>query len=445
MRSKTIRYTLFTLLLLLTAACDTLDQEPQISIDSEQVLTTQEGAEAVLIATYAAMEAFLPEEIMFSAVMSDEADHTGSFTEWTEFDNNNVNPSNIEVEEYWQDVYRMINSANYVIVDAPGIEFTNNNRKAQVVGEAQALRAIGYFYLVRWFGGVPIITTPTRTIADISTPTRETASDVYAFIISQLLEARSLVQTSGPIGFIDSHVINGILARVYLQNGQYQEALDATELILATGEFTVLEPLFRLYGDPFQESPGGLNSLESLWEWQNGNGLAFFGFRPAFGGRYEYAPSLDLAFSIEPGDARTPYVIQIQEGQRVVGKYFRIRNSSDHFYMMRLAEILLIRAEAQVRTGVTDFTEPLSFVNLIRQRALLPPIPIEDADSPERMLQFILLERRIELAFEGHRWHDLVRTGDFQFLLGLSEEQTRWPIPQGEIDVNGNLVQNGGY
>lgn len=444
MLSNNYKYTLF-ILLLLVVACDTLDQEPQISIDSEQVLTTQEGAEAVLIATYAAMEAFLPEEIMFSAVMSDEADHTGSFTEWTEFDNNNVNPSNIEVEEYWQDVYRMINSANYVIVDAPGIEFTNNNRKAQVVGEAQALRAIGYFYLVRWFGGVPIITTPTRTIADISTPTRETASDVYAFIINQLLEARSLVQTSGPIGFIDSHVINGILARVYLQNGQYQEALDATELILATGEFTVLEPLFRLYGDPFQESPGGLNSLESLWEWQNGNGLAFFGFRPAFGGRYEYAPSLDLAFSIEPGDARTPYVIQIQEGQRVVGKYFRIRNSSDHFYMMRLAEILLIRAEAQVRTGVTDFTEPLSFVNLIRQRALLPPIPIEDADSPERMLQFILLERRIELAFEGHRWHDLVRTGDFQFLLGLSEEQTRWPIPQGEIDVNGNLVQNGGY
>lgn len=408
-------------------------------------MTNQEGAEAVLIATYAAMEAFLPEEIMFSAVMSDEADHTGSFTEWTEFDNNNVNPSNIEVEEYWQDVYRMINSANYVIIDAPGIEFTSNNRKAQVVGEAQALRAIGYFYLVRWFGGVPIITAPTRTIADISTPSRETGSDVYDFIISELIEARSLVQTTGPIGFIDSHVINGILARVYLQRGQYQEALDATELILASGEFTVLEPLFRLYGDPFQESPGGLNSLESLWEWQNGNGLAFFGFRPAFGGRYEYAPSLDLAFSIEPGDARTPYIIQIQEGQRVVGKYFRIRNSSDHFYMMRLAEILLIRAEAQVRTGVTDFTEPLSFVNLIRQRAFLPPIPVEEADSAERMLQFILLERRIELAFEGHRWHDLVRTGDFQFLLGLSEEQTRWPIPQGEIDVNGNLIQNGGY
>ena len=431
-------------LVVLAAGCDTLDQNPQISVDSQEVLTTEDGAESVLIATYAAMESFMPEEIMFSAVMSDEADHTGSFTEWREFDNNTINPSNIEVEEYWQDVYRMINSANYVLADASVIAFANPNRLQNVLGEAQALRAIGYFHLVRWFGGVPLVTLPTRTIEDITTPERSSEEDVYAFIIAELESARSLVRPTGPIGFIDSHVIDGLLARVYLHTGRYREAADAAALVLASGQFPFLEPLFRLYGDPFQDSPGGLNSLESIWEWQDGNGLAFFGFRPAFGGRYEYAPSIEFAFSIEPNDARIPFLVQVQEGQRVVGKYFRIRDSSDHFFMMRLAEVLLIRAEALVRSGETDFSEPLQLVNAIRQRALLDPIALESVPSAEQMLALILDERRSELGFEGHRWHDLVRTGAYQ-LLGLSASQTRWPIPQGEIDVNPNLTQNPGY
>lgn len=431
-------------LILAIAGCDTLDQNPQISVDSQEVLTTEDGAESVLIATYAAMESFMPEEIMFSAVISDEADHTGSFTEWREFDNNTINPSNIEVEEYWQDVYRMINSANYVLADAPVITFANPNRLQNVLGEAQALRAIGYFHLVRWFGGVPIITLPTRTIEDISTPQRSSEADVYAFILAELESARSLVRPTGPVGFIDSHVIDAYLARIYLHMGRYQEAADAAALVLSSGQFPFLEPLFRLYGDPFQDSPGGLNSLESIWEWQDGNGLAFFGFRPSFGGRYEYAPSIEFAFSIEPNDARIPFLVQVQEGQRVVGKYFRIRDSGDHFFMMRLAEVLLVRAEALVRAGGTDFTEPLQFVNAIRGRALLEPLELESVASAEQMLQIITQERRSELAFEGHRWHDIVRTGEYQ-LLGLTEAQTRWPIPQGEIDVNSNLSQNPGY
>jgi hypothetical protein len=436
----------FLLVALLPAGgCDTLDQEPQISIDSKDVLTTEDGAESVLIATYAAVEAFMPEEIMFSAVISDEADHTGSFTEWTEFDNNNVNPSNIEVEEYWQDVYRMINSANYVLADAPSIAFADENRLAQILGEAKALRALGYFHLIRWFGGVPIVTTPTRGIEDIGTPARNTAAEVYAFVVSELLDARALVRTNGPIGFIDSHVVNGLLARAYLHTGQYAEAADAAGLVLASGQFPVLEPLQRLYGDPTQDSPGGLNSLESVWEWQDGNGLAFFGFRPAFGGRYEYAPSLDFTFSLEPGDGRNPFLVRAQEGLRVVGKYFRIRDSSDHFFMMRLTEILLIRAEALVGAGATDFTEPLEYVNVIRQRAFLDPIPVEAVTTAEEMAQLILAERRIELGFEGQRWHDLVRTGEYDLVLGITEDQTRWPIPQGEIDVNPNLAQNSGY
>ena len=445
MHSPPILKVALCVFLLTHLGCDTLDQDPQISIDAEQVLTTEEGAESVLIATYAAVESFMSEEIMFSAVMSDEADHTGSFTEWAEFDNNNVLPSNIEIEEYWQDVYRMINSANYVLADVPAIEFASQNRKGYILGEAQALRALGYFYLVRWFGGVPIITLPTRTIADISTPPRNTEQEVYAFIINELIEARTLVRQTGPLGFIDSHVIDGILARVYLHAEQYREAADVANTILNSGQFPVLEPLFRLYGDPFQQSPGGLNSLESIWEWQDGNGLAFFGFRPSFGGRYEYAPSLELVLGIEPGDARTPFIVQIQEGQRVVGKYFRIRDSGDHFFMIRLAEILLIRAEALVRSGETDFSEPLGYLNLIRQRAALPAIPPESITSGDVLTQLILLERQNELAFEGHRWHDLIRTGNFDTFLGISENQTRWPIPQGELDVNPNLTQNSGY
>ena len=435
--------TLFLALLL--TGCDTLDQNPQISIDSQEVLTTEDGAESVLIATYAGMEAFLQEEIMFSAVISDEADHTGSFTEWAEFDNINVNPSNIEVEEYWQDVYRMINSANYVLADAPTIAFASQSRLNQLLGEAQALRALGYFYLMRWFGGVPLVTTPTRTLADINTPQRSSEDAVLNFVIDELIEARSLVRPVGPIGFVDSQVIDGLLARVYLYAGQYQEAVEATDALLASGQFTLLEPLFRLYGDPFQDSPGGLNSLESVWEWQDGNGLAFFGFRPSFGGRYEYAPTIELLLAIEENDARGPFIIRIQEGQRVVGKYFRIRDSGDHFFMIRLAEVLLTRAEALVRAGATDFTEPLSIVNLIRNRAFLDPIEVETVTTAEQMLQLILAERRIELAFEGHRWHDLARTDALQSTLGIDPTQARWPIPQGEIDVNPNLTQNAGY
>jgi hypothetical protein len=189
------------------------------------------------------------------------------------------------------------------------------------------------------------------------------------------------------------------------------------------------------------------NTSESIFELQftvnNSNSLAFWFFPTAIGGRLGFAPSPGLYDAFEAGDTRRDATIAIQGTQRYGYKYFRIAQGDDNVHVLRLAEQYLIRAEANARLNAPTATVHAD-INVIRQRAGLADLDVA-VTTQAALLDAILQERRVELAFEGHRFADLRRHGKAESVLTLAAHRLLWPVPLYETDVNENLEQNPGY
>ena len=136
---------------------------------------------------------------------------------------------------------------------------------------------------------------------------------------------------------------------------------------------------------------------------------------------------------------------------------YKTRSKYNSIIKIRLADILLLKAEAYVETG--NLQAAAALVNTVRNRAKLADLPATTVSSKEKMADAVLNERRLELAYEGQRWFDLVRTGKVFSILNslntrdsgrlpmtpVTEETVLLPVPQTQIDKNPNLTQNKGY
>jgi hypothetical protein len=178
------------------------------------------------------------------------------------------------------------------------------------------------------------------------------------------------------------------------------------------------------------------NTSESIFEVQysvnNSNSQAFWFFPQALGGRYGYAPSTSLFNAYETADVRRAASIATSGSSRYGNKYFRVANGDDNVIVLRLAEMYLIRAEANARLNADPATVRAD-INIVRRRAGLGDLAAT-ITTQAALFDAILQERRVEFAMEGHRFFDLRRLGRAQQLLG-----------QAERDVNSNLAQNPGY
>ena len=195
------------------------------------------------------------------------------------------------------------------------------------------------------------------------------------------------------------------------------------------------------------------NSQESIFELQyginDGNNQSFWFYPQALGGRWGYAPSLNLFNAFEAGDARRDASIQVAGAGacpaapcRYGFKYHRVATSDDNVPVIRLAEMYLIRAEANARLGAADQTVR-DDLDILRNRAGLADLAV--TVTGPALLAAVLQERRVELAFEGHRFFDLRRFGVATTVLSIAADRQLFPIPQAERDVNINLAQNPGY
>jgi hypothetical protein len=123
---------------------------------------------------------------------------------------------------------------------------------------------------------------------------------------------------------------------------------------------------------------------------------------------------------------------------------FKLATGDDQVYAIRIAEMYLIRAEARAENTTPDLTGALQDLNVIRSRANVPAI-VSVVDKND-LINKILLERRIEFAYESQRWFDLIRKGKAQSILGITDaNKLLFPIPKQQILVNPSLVQNPGY
>ncbi|WEK36491.1 MAG: RagB/SusD family nutrient uptake outer membrane protein [Candidatus Pseudobacter hemicellulosilyticus] len=362
--------------------------------------------------------------------------------------------------EYWRSAYKVIYDANAVmegIAQSTAAALTDSARK-QVTGEALALRAFCYFYLVNFYGDVPLVLS---TDFNGSVKLGRTAvAKVYEQMLTDLTKASNLLNTDFTIAGRERIRINkwfaeALLARVYLYTGNYQRAVEQATNVIGQRSLFSLAPL----PDVFLK-----NSGEAILQLQPTN-QAYFnnatpeGFAIGHDTRVpepNFALSKDLAAAFEPGDKRK------QDWTMAMGEWLapykykvRMENSasygpqSEYYMVMRLAELYLIRAEANILLSDANTVTAVNDLNVLRQRANLDLL--ETTLTAEAVKTAIAQERRVELFAEwGHRWLDLKRTGRATQVLPalsykqpwLGDYQLLYPIPPSEIETNANLQQN---
>lgn len=401
------------------------------------------------------------------------------------------NPANFQIDDYaldatnsnvsrdWAYLYSTIGKTNSVInnvrlVDDPAL---TPDRVEEIVGEASFIRAFMYFQLVQLWGDVPLQLTEVKTISADKLdeiyaqifPARAPASEVYDQIIADLETALTRVKTTDiHKGYATVGAVNAMLAKVYAtrEPHDWDKVKSYCDAVIAGG-YSLLPEYDDLWDNANE------NSAESIFEinYSGGPTDGNWGVKIFRGLDWKKfnLPSNDLvqAFDDENDAIRKAESIIFldvsgkwsdshwpQTEYPFINKYRNFEEGSPQNYIfIRLADILLLKAEALNETGDTEGARGL--VDQIRSRAGLNGTP---ASNQAEMRLAIEKERRLEFAFEGLRWFDLKRTGraievmnnakgpdGISLGYNLTANKLFWPIPQAELDKNSNLIQNEGY
>ncbi|MBF9238215.1 RagB/SusD family nutrient uptake outer membrane protein [Hymenobacter sp. BT683] len=466
------------------ASCkDPLEIEPQQSIDADTAYDTPQKIAAAVVGAYARLDnprlygtdlILVPELLAGNGYVNWE----GSFANYRQIRNHTQISNLSNAEGIWTQAYAAINQANLILANLAVV--TDAGQRSQFEGEALFIRATMHFELVRLYAnqyqpgsantqpGVPINLTAVTSVeqADVQLA-RSTVQEVYTQVIKDLQDAIAKLPDQN-ITRASKYSAQAMLARVYLQQGNYPAARAAADDVINNSGASLQGSVAAIFANR--------NSGESLFEIQQNDqnnagtandGLAtyFAGYSPTGAqdvlyGRGDVAISSGFVNQYEPNDVRgtddlpaltTQKLIYVSDGNNKVGRYRTIkwRTYGQNIPVIRLAEMYLIRAEADVRAG--NAAQARNDINLIRTRSGASP-------KASVTLADVLRERQLELAFEGFRIHDLRRTNGIviqavpatpdspaQPAVPASDPRFVLPIPQREINNNPNLVQNEFY
>ncbi|MBA4322351.1 MAG: RagB/SusD family nutrient uptake outer membrane protein [Odoribacter sp.] len=429
--------------------CDKyLDLEPSQNISENIALTTDENVKNVLIGAYSQFDnpGIYGGGILRNSELlggNTEIQWVGTYIDPRQIFNKTMIASNSEAAVHWSNSYSVINTANNILGALDVVKAADRDR---IQGESLFLRSLMYFDLVRFFAGqynfgaantqfgVPLILTPTRGINESSFVTRNTVDEIYNQVIADLILAASKLPAGNGV-YATKGAANALLARVYLQKGAYANARDAANTVITSALYT----LKTAYADVFNNDN---NSSEDIFATQitpqdRSSAMTEFFSVPIYGGRDGDIDILPAHMALyPPGDARADLFFT-GNGALRTGKW---NNQYGVVNLIRLAEMYLIRAECNIRLSTTIGATPLADYNTIHTRAGL-------AAAGSVVLDDILLERRLELAFEGFKIHDVKRLHLNVGALPYNDAKLLFPIPARELDANPNLKtqQNPGY
>lgn len=459
MKKTYINNIIFTYILLMTlSSCKkALDINPVDTIEQKNALLTSKDVEGALVGAYSDLGSrnffggrpFLIADFLAN---TDAVEWFGTYEELTQAINKSLLKTNVFVDNVWASGYTAINDANNVIA---AIDKVDAAKKSRVEGEAKFIRGAAYFELVRLFGrayndgtpsanpGVPIVLTPTSIVNESSYVSRASVSAVYNQAIADLTDAEAKLPATNGF-FATKSSAAAMLARLYLQMGNYSAAGSAANRVITSGNYH----LTNAFLDAFPKMPEsgkpakpGENTTEDVFAMQVTTLTGFNGFNEfygssTFGGRGDAVISQDwIDVTYTAGDDR---IDAFYDDDDIFTAKFG--NQFGNVPVIRLAEMYLIRAESNVRLapaapigGVT----PLQDLATVRSRAGLTTTTATLAD--------ILNERKLEFAFEGFSLHDAKRTQTNIGSLPWNSTKLVFPIPQREIDANTKLTQNAGY
>ena len=340
-------------------------------------------------------------------------DGTGLAEEITVFDKfTDISTSDIS-EAAWNDSYLGISRANIVLSRIDDIDM-DASLKSRLSGEALFLRSLFYYHLAVAYGNIPLVLTETSSVNEGESHAQVNASAIFNQIIGDLQQAASSLPASyggSDLGRATSGAALALLGKVYLTNGDKQGAANALRQV--TG-YSLVEDYANLWGVENEHNSESIFEVE----FEGGFGDQGNAFTNQFHGDLSASvtsgqrniPERDLVEAFEEGDTRYAATLAgvTEDATGWPIKYgttnpFTEDDAPNNWVVLRYADVLLMLAEA-----VGEGDEGYSLINQVRTRAGLGPI---DASSPGSYDDKLLQERRVELAFENHRWADLLRFG----------------------------------
>ena len=501
-----IKYILFGLLMSFsfTSCSDFLDEKPYSELTNENLgidnttdsvkYTTATQAEQLITAAYGdfASEFWQLDMYIMNDAQSDNA-YAGEDKDQTrQIDELRLLASNGTASRDWGYLYKHIAKANTILNWVPQISdpVLTESRKNEILGEASFMRAISYFNLVRIYGSVPLIVKdiPEINIGNIDEvypliyPKQSSVADVYLQIISDLEFAQANVPEYSANKFkISKAFVNLILAQVYATKDgfvdtNWTKVKEYAEAVVNDTRYDLMPNYNDLFSVASLPDNGVLphlnldneNCKESIFEvdynsWTtlgNWAGQMFFGID----WKKFNTPSIDLYNSFAAADSirRNASIIFYNMTGKWTDAYWSSANypfcwkiraqESNNIILYRLPEAILLLAEAENQLG--NITESQKLINRVRTRAGLANTTATTKDALQLAIEN---ENRFEFAFEGKRWFDLKRRNRFievmkncrdhqkNYAASMQEYQLLWPIPQSEMQLNSNLIQNEGY
>lgn len=497
MRTSRINTVLTLALCLVCFSCKkSIEEKPYSFLTPDNYFQNENDAYTALIGAYNALGTNYYARFMFLVLTlptDENASIAGDAAE-RQLDALSYSPTLSPLLTLWRSIYGAIMRANIIIDRLPAVPM-DEGRKGEYISEARFLRALSYFNAVRLWGEIPVVRKEIVNLEDAYIE-KTLVKDVYAFIIEDLEYAIQELPNKNPDGRAGKGAATALLAKVYLTRassgaadaGDYQHCADLCKSVLEM-------PEFHLVPD-FQKAIGAANEFnsESLFEWQgdrelNGDftSMAQFALPSGVYGLVPENATGESRFGTEPAffnaisdsDYRKESTY-ITSGKDISGNTITWKNwpfpypspalklidqtsstrsgyaFSANFVVLRLADVYLMRAEALNEIGGPGTEDAYEMINAIRTRARnrdgnnITGYPENVSGlSQETFRDAVLEERRIELANEGHRWFDLVRTKRLLSTISkpsLGEKNYLFPIPNTEILLSkGLLTQNPGW
>lgn len=481
---------LFALLLIQLSGCDTLDLVPVSQRSVEGFYRTPTQLNQAIMGCYNGLRNALVSQQYSYMLTESRSDNTFQSLDYNDGNITRFSETSFLPVLYtaWSNSYNKIQRCNKVLEELPNVSLSEDLAR-QYEGEAKFIRALLYFDMVRFWGGVPVVTT-SLTIAEGYAVSRNSVDEVYQQIEKDLADAAQLLPASydnANRGRATRWAAKGFLGKVLvyqsgypLNKNRWNEAAGLLKEVIDSGQFEFFESYAAIFR---HQNEWGRQSVFSLAfkSGAEGEGNSFptrnapnFISRtevPFGGSPYQLFLSAGLLESFEPGDLRKDAAITSQwthtSGEIIKTMPFSRKyldgpvaaaNDWDiNWIALRYDDVLMLYAESLNEIGYDGNGEAFSILNRIRQRAGLKPKTAAEVSSQQAYRLWMENERRWEFCFENQRWFDLVRTDRAlevmtAFLKGYgleaamqSRDRYYYPIPQSAIDINSKLIQNPGY